>query len=175
MRNHHGDLDQTRVTEIINVITDSGLRLVKLLLDEKGVAEFIGYIHQKKPNAKLEDIKRFCKTMCFVWTIENIERIVWSIRIKEIQGLVSDIVEQESTPVHDLIGYFAKLDSASSFHDKERDYFNNLYNKHKENTFIQRIISLRTQMYLNTHDVKASIEQSICSTIGIKYTPKLKN
>lgn len=174
LRNHYGDLKQTRITEIINVIIDSGLRLVKLFLDKKRIAELIEYIHKKKPNAKLKDIKRLCKTICFIWVIENIERIVGSIRIEDIQGLVTDIVEKESTPAYDLIGYFSKLDSAKSFHDKEKNHFNSLYDKHKEDKFIQRIISLRTQMYLNTHDVNASIEQSIYSTIGIKYTPRLK-
>jgi NADH:ubiquinone oxidoreductase subunit E len=88
--------------------------------------------------------------------------------------LVSEIVKQESTPAHDLIGYFAKLDSIDAFKEREEKDFNSLYKKYNDNKFIQRIISLRTQMYLNTHYVDASVEQYICSTLKISYMPRLK-
>ena len=38
--------------------------------------------------------------------------------------------------------------------------------------FLGRVLSLRTQMYLNTHRSKPEIAQSICSILEIQYTPR---
>ena len=40
---------------------------------------------------------------------------------------------------------------------------------------LERVLSLRTQWYLNTHEVKVPLEQAICAELNVRYQPRLKS
>ena len=40
--------------------------------------------------------------------------------------------------------------------------------------FLERVLSLRTQRYLNTHKVHVQLEQAMCADLKIKYRARLK-
>ena len=44
----------------------------------------------------------------------------------------------------------------------------------QQNPFFRKVISIRTQLYLNTHQVKVQIKQRVCSLLNIKYQPRIK-
>ena len=90
----------------------------------------------------------------------------------EIKEAVNAVVDQRSTPAFDLIAYFNQLNIAKTLTQVERDKLYSLFKKH-DDIFVQRVLSMRTQYYMNTHRSKAQVEQSICSLLGVKYIPRL--
>ena len=75
-------------------------------------------------------------------------------------------LSEQSTPAYDLIGYFSRLDSATELNDGVARHLGKLLRRH-DDPFIKRVLSLRTQHYMNTHTSKGPIEQVICSLLEI--------
>ena len=171
LRNKHGSLEKRMVEDIIETIAESGLRLVNLfLMDEDEIADFARYVTNKSPEFDIERIKREIIFFSFVWSMIHIEHIVRSINVPEIRQEIGRVVERNSkhSPVYDLIGYFNQLDGAPRLRQKERDDLAKLLKKH-DDSFLNRIVSLRTQHYMNTHRSETRINQSVCSLLGVKY------
>ena len=172
LRSKHGNLEKSKIVEIVEIISDSGLRLVNLILkDEDEITALAHYLHGRHPEWDLSKIKNVLMYFSFLWTMEHVEAIVKEINIPEIREPVNAIVNRRSTPAYDLIGYFSQLDSAESLTKNERDRLASLMKRHKD-SFIQRVLSIRTQQYMNTHRSSANIEQSVCSQLRIRYNFK---
>ena len=64
LRNKHGSLEKVKVEEIVDIIADSGLRLVNLVLDdEEKIGRLANYLGNKHPEWNSERVKRalqFC-------------------------------------------------------------------------------------------------------------------
>ena len=173
LRNRHGNLDKQTIEVIIQTIADSGLRLVNLVLaDEDEIARLASYISQKHTDWDTEKLKEVLRFLSFAWTMINIEQVVEAFNIPEIREAIESVVEDNSTPAYDLIGYFSQLDTASQLTMAERDSLAELFDDH-DDEFVQRVLSIRTQRYMNTHRSRAPIEQAICSLLKIRYRPRL--
>ena len=173
LRNKYGSLKKDRIAEIVVVTADSGLRLINFAFrDEKEIIDYALYIHKKYPKEDLVRIKRILKYISFLWTMINVEKIVSAINHPEIGSVVREVVYEQSTPAYDLIGYFSRLDSATELHEGIAKHLGELLKRHND-PFIRRVLSLRTQHYMNTHTRKGPIEQSICSLLDIKYVSRL--
>ena len=173
LRNRHGNLEKSTIEEIIQTIADSGLRLVNLVLaSEQDIARLASYVSQRQSDLDSDRLKEVLRSLSFVWTMVNIEQVVEAFNIPEIREAIESVVEKNGTPAYDLIGYFSRLDSATELTDRERDNLESLLKKH-EDLFVQRVLSIRTQYYMNTHRSKAPIEQSICSRLEIRYRSRL--
>ena len=169
LRNKYGSLEKIKIKEIIEIMADSGLRLVKLgLVDKDWITDVAHYLHQRYPDLDIEEIRKFIQFFSFLWTMANIGKIVSSINIPEIREVVGEVVEQKSTPAYDLIGYFNHLDSVKELTNGVKRDLETLLKKH-DDFFIQKVLSLETQYYMNTHRCKARIAQSVCSVLNIKY------
>lgn len=168
LRNKYGSLEKPRIMEVIEIVADSGLRIVKLLIGEKFINDTAHFIRRKYPDHDPEVIKRFVQSVSFLWTMTNIEKIVRTVNVPEIKDIVEEVVRQKSTAAYDLIGYFNYLDSLEILNHGIRQELETLYNKH-DDFFIKRVLSIRTQHYMNTHRSPDRIAQSICSTLGITY------
>ena len=174
LRNKYGNLEREKVIEIIETIADGGLRLVRLIIgDGKEMNDIAIFIHKKNPEYSLEKIKQAIRIVSFIWTMHNIERTVGALNKPEIQSLVKEVVTKKNTPAYDLIGYFLRLDTIEQFSDYEKRQLKKMLNKYRYE-FIRKVISIRTQRYLNTHQVRTQVEQAVCSLLNIKYKPKLK-
>lgn len=171
LRNKYGSLEKPKIEEAIETVADSGLRLVKLLLDEDWIADSAHYIHQKYPDHDIEETKKVIQYLSFLWTMGNIEKIVTSVNVPEIREIVHEVVRQKSTPAYDLIGYFNHLDSVEKLTDGVKRELETLLKKHND-FFLRRVLSIRTQRYMNTHRSRVSIEQSVCSLLKIEYVYK---
>ncbi len=114
LRNKYGDLEKARVEEIIEIIADSGLRLVNLTLkDQEEITSLAIYIKTKRPKWDIPRIKQALELLSFLWTMVNVEQIVDAVNVPEIKEAVNAVVARRSNPAYDLIGYFSHLDSAS--------------------------------------------------------------
>ena len=175
LRNNYGTLEKTKIEEIINIVADSGLRLVSLVVgSQEDLTDQMAYIRERQPDWDTDKLRRTLEFLSFIWTLVNLETVVDAINVPEIRPAIESVVHKEETPAHDLIGYFSLLDSADSLSDIERDELARLWRKH-EDLFIRRVLALRTQSYMNTHRSTASIEQSICSIMGVRYFARLPN
>jgi hypothetical protein len=173
LKNHYGTIEKTKVEEIISIIASSGLRLVKMTIqEEEDLGQLILYIRDKHPTWPVNRIQRTVERLSFIWTVGNIEMIVKEINLPEIREAVKTVVNQESTPAYDLVGYFSQLDSGEQLREQDRRTLKDLWEEH-EDPFIRRLLSLRTQIYMNSHKSDWKLERQICSVIGIKRVPRL--
>ena len=170
LRNKSSNLEKAKIKEIIEIVADSGLRLVKLLLmDKKLLTRVARYLHRKYPEHDIDHIKRFIQYVSFQWTMDHIEKIVSSINVPEIRELVHEVVQQQRTPAYDLIGYFNYLDSTEKLTEGVKRELETLLKKHND-FFFRKVLSRKTQHYMNTHHCHAPIAQSVCSSLKIRYT-----
>ena len=172
LRNKYGSLERIKIKEIIETIADGGLRLINSTLkDEDEIADCARYLHEKYPKYGLLRIKKSLQIVSFLWTVANIEKIVSSINHPEIRQIVNEVVDQQSTPAYDLIGYFSRLDNTENLTGPIQNELRKLLKKHKDR-FLKSVLSIRTQHYMNTHTSDISIEQAVCSLLEISYRPR---
>ena len=168
LRNNYGKLERTKIEEIVETIADGGLRLVSFLLkDENGIAEMAAFIKSKYPNYKIAKIQATLSLVLFLWTMINVEKVVSAVNVPEIRREINNIVAQKSTPAYDLVGYFNRLDGTEELTKEIKEELERLLKQH-DDLFIKRVLSLRTQHYINTHRSRTTIEQSVCSLLGLK-------
>ena len=174
LRTKFGSLKRMKLQEVIETVADSGLRIVRLMLGSQNeINDYAAYIRERHPELKQEEIKHFLTTVSFLLTMWNVEKIVCALNKPEIVPIVEEIVKKKETPAYDLIDYFLRLETSQDFGENQRDQLRSLIRKHRY-SFFQKVLSIRTQAYLNTHRVSAPIEQSVCSLLNIRYRPKLK-
>ena len=170
LRNKYGSLERATIEEVVEIISDSGLRLVNaVLIDEKELTEMALLIKEEHPDIDLPEIKRMLELLSFFWTMVHIQEVVNAVNVPEIRSAVNAVVRRSATPAYDLIGYFSQLDRADKLDDLEYDRLEELLKAHRDDAFIQRVLSLKTQQYMNTHRSKATIEQKVCSLLNIRY------
>ena len=173
LRNKYGNLERLKIKEIIEVIADSGLRLVNAVLgSEEATADIAYFIRTRYPEWSNEEIRQGVEFLSFIWAMSNIELTVSAINVPNIRQAVDEVVAEKSTPAYDLVGYFAQLDRAESLTKAEHTTLAGLLKRHKD-IFIKRVLSIRTQYYMNTHHSKAMTEQAVCSLLGIQYRRRL--
>ena len=172
LRNKYGSLERVKIEEVVETIVDGGLRLVNVVLkDDKEIEQLALYVREKHPQYKKKQIERALRHLSFVWTMINVENAVHAINVPEIREVVMKVVDRRATPAYDLIGYFNHLDATNELSEETVEELDALLKKHK-NPFIQNVLSLRTQHYMNTHASKTRVEQRVCSLLKVKYVHK---
>ena len=131
-------------------------------------------VHKRSPKLGLERIKNAIRMLSFLWAMGNIEMVVAALNKPEIRGLVDEVVDRKDTPAYNLIGYFLRLDTADELTSEDHKRLKSMLAKYKY-PFLERVLSLRTQWYLNTHEVKVPLEQAICAELNVRYQPRLKS
>lgn len=174
LKNKYGSLERETILEVIEAIADGGLRLVRLVVgQQEEMNEVAAFVHKRRPTLSLERIKNAIRMLCFLWTMGNIEMVVQALNKPEIRTLVEEVVKKKSTPAYDVIGYFLQLDTVDELSSDDYKRLRAMLGKYKY-PFLERVLSLRTQRYLNTHKVRRPVEQAVCAVLGIKYRPRLK-
>ena len=173
LRNQAGKLPRDKIEEIVETISDSSFRLINLMLkDEDEIVSLAEHFHAKFPEADLDEVQQMVRSLSFLWTLANIEQAVHAVNVPSIREAVETVVDRNGTPAYDIFGYFCMLDSGETLTSHIRDHLDELYKKHQDDV-VKRVLSLRTQSYMNTHRSKTSVEQSICSVLEIPYRPRL--
>lgn len=169
LRNKYGNITKQRIEEIVSIMTEGGLRLVNVVLkDEEEIQKMAQFLWTKNPEYEFEHILRELRTFAFVWTMLNVEHLVKSVNVPEIAESVVTVLREANTPACNLIGYFVLLDAALELTTRERDALADILKQH-DDPFVKGVLSIRTQRYMNTHRSRGSVEQSVCSLLGIKY------
>ena len=175
LRNQYGKLPKGQIEEIVETITDSSFRLVNLVLkDEDEIQSIALHLHAKLPEADLGQVRQMLRLFSFVWTMVHIEQAVHAVSVPGIRDAVDLVVERNGTPAYEIFGYFYDLDSGETLTSEIRDKLARLHTQGQDD-FVKRVLSIRTQWHMNTHNSKTNVEQSICSVLGIQYRPRLKS
>lgn len=168
LRNQYGLLERDRVQEIVEIVADSGLRLVNSVLkDETEIEEMARFVKEKFPDEEMEKILRILRVLAFIWTGINVNRIVDAINVPEIRESVDAVVKERDNAAYDVIGYFYQLDSAEELTNDIRRRLKRLLKKH-DDQFIRWVLAFRTQHYVNTHKSDYRIEQSVLDLLGLQ-------
>ena len=174
LRTKFGSLKRVKLQEVIETVADSGLRIVNLMLgSQKEINEYAAFIRQRHPEFNLDEIKHILTKVSFFLTMWNVEKVVSALNKPEILPIVEEVVTEKNTPAYDLIDYFLCLETAKDLGERQRDQLKLLLKKHPY-SFFEKVLSIRTQGYLNTHRVSVPVEQSICSLLSIRYRARLK-
>ena len=174
LRNQYGKLRKNQIEEIVETITDSSFRLINLLLkDDDEIRNLTLHIQARWPDADLDEVQRLLTLLSFLWAMTNIEQAVHAVSVSSIRDAVHSVVERNGTPAYEIFGYFCELDSGDTLTREISNNLDRLYSRHQDN-FVKRVLSIRTQWYMNTHRSKMSVEQSICSVLRIQYKPRLE-
>lgn len=174
VRNKYGSMDRATITDIVSVVIRGGLRLIRFCIcDEKELHQLAEFLHSKNPKFDVDKLKSILGLLAFHWTNHNIDRIANTLNKPEITEVVDDVLARYDLPAYDLIGYFLKLNKIETYSDSDRRDLHNLCNKYKDRV-IRRLISLRTQHYMNTHRIETSLEQGVCEELDLNYRPRLK-
>ncbi len=174
LRNKYGSLERGKIVEIIETIADGGLRLVRLLLgSQEEINDFAMFFHKENPKLDIKEIRRAIRIISFIWTMINVEKIVSALNKPEIRSLVEEVVARKHTPAYELIEYFLRLDTIEKFTNKDLKKLKVLWDKHHY-PFFQKVVSIRTQRYLNTHRVHTPVEEAVCALLDIRYEKRLK-
>ena len=132
LRNKYGNLSRDRIEEIVETITEGGLRLVNsVLADEDEIRRLAIRIRQKYPKHKLKRIENALRALSLIWTMRNIEDVVEAVNVPEIRETVRKVVREKNTPAYDIVGYFAALDSSAELNREVRKELATLLKKHK--------------------------------------------
>ena len=169
LKNKYGVLRREELAEILGTIADSGLRLVRLaVLDEEELRLCALTIRERFDQPKEVDIENLLRAGAFYWTMMHIERVVASLNSPELREIVDSVAESKSTPAYELIRYFLRLDTARELSEGDCREMIRLLKEH-DYSFIQKVVSLRTQIYINTHRVRTPLKQKICAALGIPF------
>lgn len=166
LRTKYGALERKRVQEIIEVISDSGLRLINLLLqDESSITEYAEFLHERWPEMNVNELENLLRKIHFFWIVINLNEICHAINVPEIKSSINAVVNRRSTPAYDLIGYFCELDRSLVFGEQQRTLLRRLLRRH--GAFVGRLLSIRTQQHMNSNRILPQMRQSLRAILGI--------
>lgn len=174
LRTRYGKLTKPKIEDIIEGIVDSSLRMVNLVLkDEDEISRMASYIREIEPEADLGEVQRSLRFLSFLWTMNQVEQEVDAINVPSIAPAIQAVVSKKDTPVYELLGYFSEIDRGQTLTERNKENLRKLTEKYADD-FVAKVLSIRTQMYMNTHKSATPIEQAVCSVLGIKYIPRLR-
>jgi hypothetical protein len=183
LKNKTGSLKKAKITEIVEIICDAGLRLASVLLGDHreihACTKFVyeqykkseEYDNSKTDSYHLSKIHHMVTLKVMVWVLSSVEKSVKAINKPELREIVVDLVNKNNSPAYHLIKYFYMLDTSNKFDEnlkKELEFMMKTYTRDKS-MFLNRIVSIRTQHYEKTHKIKENYRQSIFSLLEIKY------
>ena len=172
LRNQHGRLEKERVEAIVETITDSCLKLITLVLEDVDeIARLARRFGANRPQAEMHYIQMVLEWHSFLWTISSIEYAVDAVNVPIIKEAVQNVVSRNRTPAYDILGFFYQLVSTEQLTLTERTELAHLYREHRD-AFVRKVLSIRTQLYMNTHHSDVRAEQSICALLEIEYKPR---
>lgn len=175
LRVRYGKLTKRKLGDIVETVAEGGLRLVNSILkDEDEIRQLAEYLSTTVgPRANIDKVRRLVRLVSFIWTMVNVEKIVDAVGHRQLREIVAEVIARKGTPAYDIIGYFGLLDISSELTDETRDQLDSLLKRH-DDPFVRYVLSIRTQIYMNTHKSKAKVEQKFCSLLGIPYRHRLR-
>ena len=177
LKNKCGSSTKDKLREIVTSVADTGLRTIALITGDESMRKLEDYLKEVEGNdADEDDIENKLSifyALCFFIIGGVISKIVDCIKKRELAEIVADVRDKENTPAYDLIDFFFVLETATKLQNEDVEKMRALLKKFSKdrNKIAERLLSLETQGYLNTHDVDYRLRQKICEALGIEDSP----
>ena len=146
--NRYGNMAKDKVEEIVEIMSDGGLRLVNVLLkDEDEILRVAQYVHAQHPEYDIDEVRRDLEIFSFVWTMMNLDAVVKAINVPEIRSSIKRMTEQRGTAAHDIIMYFVTLDTAPQLTTNVRNELDKLWKEHRDSVRSRSAIDEDSGLY----------------------------
>ena len=195
LRNKYGSFTRSKLEDIVETMIAASFRSISVgVNDVQKLEEVIQFATQKvkaeeraregkdvgvrggRPRGgrgdEFDRVQKLVRIVMFLWYVVNVEHVVRAISVPEILQEVRNVAERGSTPAYDLVKYFSMLHTAEELTDKEKDELVSLLDRNRDEV-VSGLLSLRTQVYMNTHRSNRSVEQAMCAALGIKYVHRM--
>ena len=175
LRNKYGVLKKEKIEDVIETVIDGGLRsIMAMLMNKERIDETAIYLSEKHPELNENEMRQLLSTFLLLWTFVHLALVASCVSVPAILEAVKLVAKRKGTPAYELVGYFSELEAAEKLTMGHVNELKKLMKNNKD-TFFRRALSLVTQGYMNTHSSKVSVEQAMCSALGIPYVHKQRN
>ena len=182
LRNKYGSLPRDKIEEVIDFVTDVGLRMINEVTNHESILSLESYLVEVLRNVDIPEndkqkIERFLRTqirtMVFFLIGSLLEKIVVSIRKPELLETVENIYQRKDTPAYELLYAFLLLNTSEDLSPQSVRKITNTLGRFQKrrNTVAQRLLSLSLQHYANTHHIHHSLRERLFQALRINYRP----
>lgn len=169
VRNRFGVINKAKLTEILEVIVDTGLGVVRgALWDEERIGKFAREVHRRSPEVPMDKICVLTAMILIGVVVALLNRVSDTISKDELRELVSGLLG--GSPARELIAYINWLRVKDRFRSvgggkgADVDHVVRLLDE-AANEFVWWATSLVTQKYLLTHRAASQSVQAIREAI----------
>ena len=181
LRNKVGSLKKDRLEEIITTVVDAGLRLVRIITSKESILSFEEFLLARLEEVSLdrsrervhEMMRRQFRALVTLSMYMVLKKTAGSIGKAELAKIVREIVRSRATTAYELVGTLFSFHTVESIDEQWVDRIVRSLKGYKKdgNEVARRVVSLETQMYLNTHRVKPGLRQRLYRELGLVYRP----
>ncbi len=180
LRNKYGSLPKDKIEEVVDFVTDAGLRLINVFSNSDNILSLEGYFIEVLNNVNIpeddrhkieEFLRKQIRTMAFLIIGSLLKKVVVSIRKSELLETVETLYQRKNTPACDLLHIFFLLDTSEKLNSQSVKKMTNILSKFEksQNAVAKRLLSLAIQSYANTHDINYKLRGKIFHALGLKY------
>ena len=184
LRNKYGSLPREKIEQVIDSVTNAGLRLIKVVTNRENIQSLEGYFievlkSEDIPEDNKREIEKFLRkqirTFVFLIIGSLLKKVVVSIRKPELLEVVETMVRQKNTPAYDLLHIFFLLETSEKLDSQHVKKIIDILDKFEksQNVVARRLLSFAVQYYANTHEIHFKLREELFRTLKIKYKPNL--
>ena len=184
LRNKYGSLPRAKIEEVIDFVTDAGLRLIKVHTNQDSIKRFEAYCIEVLKNKNIADddkqeaerlLRNIIRTMVFLTIGSLLYKVVDSIRKPELLEIVESIYQPKDTPAYDLLHIFFLLETSEKLDSQRVKKIIDILDKFKksQNVVARRLLSFAVQYHANTHEIHFKLREKLFRELNIKYKPNL--
>ena len=194
LRNKYGSLKKERIENILTTIVDAGLRLVHTITSTDSIRGFDEFISERASELRsrasnkvhgssqhtvepdvLDELRQQFRALVVMTVYIILKKTAITVGKAELDGIIREVVRKRNTPAYELICTFFELGTADTVDTKLVDRIVDALRRRKRerNWVVRRLMSLETQMYLNTHSVKHNLRRKLFHELGLRYRPNL--
>ncbi|MDE0694057.1 MAG: toll/interleukin-1 receptor domain-containing protein [Gammaproteobacteria bacterium] len=183
LRNKYGSFTRARLKDIVETITEAGLRLVSELVNPENVSGAEEYLVEvlrrdekldRTVGAEWEEHVRREARMLFFWAMcGTMHRTAITVAKPELREIVGDVCRSAATPAYLLLDFLVLLEASAMLRHSDVNHLEELLRTLDEDgsAAVRRLLSLATQHHLNAHDVDFKVRQRAYSALGLAYRP----
>lgn len=157
LKNKHGSLEKARLSEIVETIVDTALRIARLcLLDESKIDDFARLVEERfEGKEDLSNLREGVRCLLFVLIMGCLGKAASLISIDAIAEIVESLRRHKATPAYDLVCFLYSINVADPFTRSHRSLLEETLHRNTNNEVLKKILSWTVQHYFNTHDLEA--------------------
>ena len=182
LRNKYGSLPREKIEEVIDFVTDAGLRLINVGTNRDSILSLEGYLIEALKNKDIPEddqrkiekfLRKQIRTIVFLTIGSLLYKVVVSIRKPELKEIVETMYKPKDTPAYDLLHIFFLLETTEKLDSQSVTKIIDILRKFEksQNVVAKRLLSFGIQYYANTHEIHFKLREKLFRALNIKYQP----